>query len=182
MPKYDPERHRRRSVRLDGYDYSQDGAYFVTICAHERECLFGDILGQGMMHLSKYGLIVQEEWLRTADLRREVELDAFVVMPNHFHGIVVFANVGAQGLAPLQTPPPTLYRPAKSLGSLVGGFKAAVTKRINQLRDTPQAPVWQRSYYDRIIRDVKSLNLARHYIEHNPVRWAEDQENPQNQR
>jgi len=188
MAKYDPERHHRRSVRFQGYDYTQNGAYFVTMCIHNRECLFGEIRDDGIMRLNECGEIVQDEWLRTEIIRREVELDVFLVMPNHFHAIVVImGDVGtdkqdrAHSRAPLQTPSSaTLYRPPKSLGSLIAGFKAAVTKGINVLRDTPGAPVWQRSYFDRIIRDEKSLNLARQYIENNPAKWADDRENPVN--
>lgn len=99
--RYDPDKHHRRSIRLHGYDYAQAGAYFVTICTQNRECLFGDI-EDGEMRLNDYGRVVEEEWLRTATIRREVELDAFIVMPNHVHGIIVInaerrsqANVGA---------------------------------------------------------------------------------------
>jgi REP element-mobilizing transposase RayT len=183
MTKYNPDKHHRRSVRLQGYDYAQNGAYFVTICAYNREYVFGEIVGE-TMRLNASGEIVQEEWLRTPLIRPEVELDIFVVMPNHFHGIVVIRDdvVGAHGRAPLQ---PTvqsgsLHRAPKSLSSLMAGFKSAATKHINELRDTPGAPVWQRSFYDRIIRNEEGLNKARQYIENNPARWAYDEENPLN--
>ena len=114
-PPHGPEARplRRRSIRLKGYDYTQAGAYFVTIVAHNRTCLFGDILG-GDMRLSSAGHAAQEQWLRSSDIREEIELDAFVVMPNHLHGIVVVkspgaadappVDVGAHGRAPLRPP------------------------------------------------------------------------------
>ncbi len=180
--KYDSDAHHRRSTRLPDYDYTQNGVYFVTVCAHGRECLFGDVGEDGVVRLNDYGAVVQEEWLRTEIVRAEVELGVFVVMPNHFHGIVVIHDVGAHGRAPLQNPSPTdvktLQRQPRSLGSLVAGFKSIVTKRINTLRDTPGAVVWQRNYYEHIIRDERDLNQASDYILCNPARWAEDRENP----
>jgi putative transposase len=139
---FDRHKHHRRSIRLPGYDYSEPGTYFVTLCTYSRECLLGDVHA-GAVRLSDCGLVAREEWLRTARLPAEIQLDAFVVMPNHLHGIVIIkgygervgamaANVGAQSLAPLQQPP--LYRPRRSLGSFVAGFKMAVTKRVNALR------------------------------------------------
>jgi REP element-mobilizing transposase RayT len=141
----------RRSIRLYGYDYSVAGAYFVTICTHRRECIFGRIPSNGNVTLNRYGRIAFEEWRFSAEMREEMDLDAFVVMPNHVHGIVVIEHdicgnsvVGAQGLAPLQKShiqKPSLYRPPRSLGSFIAGYKMAVTKRINVLRKTPGAPV-----------------------------------------
>jgi putative transposase len=107
--KYDPDKHHRRSIRLPGYDYSQPGAYFVTICAYQRQCIFGDVI-DGQMRLNQYGAIVADEWQKSSIIRREIELDAWVVMPNHFHGIVIIENnvrangneyVGANGDAKL---------------------------------------------------------------------------------
>ena len=89
MAKYDPQKHHRKSIRLRDYDYAQDGAYFVTICTHLRQCLFGDVSPDGVMQLNDYGRIVKEEWLRTPILRPSVDIDTFAVMPNHFHGIVI---------------------------------------------------------------------------------------------
>nr|VFK15997.1 MAG: hypothetical protein BECKLPF1236B_GA0070989_10879 [Candidatus Kentron sp. LPFa] len=93
---YDSETHHRRSIRLRGYDYSQPGAYFLTICTQERECLFGDIV-EGEMRLNHAGKIVAEEWRQTAAIRKEIQLDQWVVMPNHFHGILTITGpiVGA---------------------------------------------------------------------------------------
>ncbi len=181
MKPSDHNQRHRRSIRLRDYDYRQAGAYFITICTHQKECLFGDVINDEML-LSEMGQIVSEEWVRTAIIRPEIELDAFVVMPNHVHGIVVFATnagvdneVGAHARAPLRREP-------KSLGALVAGFKSVVTKRINTLRSTPLIPVWQRNYYERIIRHERELNAAREYIQNNPLQWALDRENPANQR
>ena len=126
--------HHRHSVRLPGYDYTQPGAYFITLCAHQRECLFGDIDSKGVLTLSAIGQIVAEEWRRSALIRREIQLDAFVVMPNHVHGIAIFTSmapedieacgdVGAHGRAPLPRRP-------RSLGAFIAGFKSSVTARI----------------------------------------------------
>ncbi|MDT7973589.1 MAG: transposase [Armatimonadota bacterium] len=177
--RYDPDRHHRRSIRLRGYDYRQPGAYFVTIVTQDRACLFGEVVGEEM-HLNELGKIVWEEWFRSAEIRQEIELlpDEFVAMPNHVHGIVWIVEfpVGAHGRAPLHHAP--LQRLPRSLASFIAGFKSATTKRINALRGTPSAPVWQRNYYEHIIRDEKSLNRIRQYIAENPLRWHLDAENP----
>ncbi len=183
--RYDPEKHHRRSIRLQGYDYSQAGAYFVTICTYQRECLFGDVVG-GQMALNAHGRIACEEWGRSAQMRREIQLDEFVVMPNHVHGIVIIRDephpiveaydVGATGRSPLRTARPG--PPKRSLGSFIAGFKSAATQRINHLRGTPGLPVWQRNYYEHIIRNEEELNRIREYIHNNPLRWHLDRENP----
>jgi len=176
---YDPERHHRRSIRLRGYDYAQAGYYFVTMVAHQRACLFGEI-ADGQMRVSACGEIVQEEWTRSPQVRAEIDLDVFMVMPNHLHGIVVIRDdVGAHGRAPLP-PGGGPRRAPRSLGSLVAGFKSAVTKRVNEVRGTPRLPVWQRSYYERVIRNERELEAIRQYIVDNPTRWAGDAENPAN--
>jgi hypothetical protein len=182
-----PDVDRRRSTRLATWDYRDTGAYFVTICTHDRVPLFGRFVGDDLV-LNAFGEIVEEEWRRSAEIRAEVGTDAFVVMPNHVHGIVWIrrepttgpgTTVGAQGLAPLRPESPRTFAvPPQSLGSMVRGFKSAVTVRINALRGTPGAPVCQRNYYDRIIRDDRELDRAREYILDNPRRWAEDKHNP----
>ena len=172
--RYDPTKHHRRSIRLSGYDYAKEGAYFVTIVTHQHECLFGGI-ADGEMRVDGYGEVVRDEWLRSVQIRREIELDAFVVMPNHVQGIVVIRDVGAHGRAPLPSPP---HRPPRSLASFVAGFKSVSTKRINAIRGTPGVPVWQRNYYEHVIRDDDDLGRVRRYIAENPLRWDEDPENP----
>jgi len=168
---------------MKGYDYSQAGAYFVTIVAYQRECLFGEVVEgvmvEGVMVLNDFGAIVKREWERSAEIRNEVELGNYVVMPNHFHGIVFLHNdtvVGATGRSPL---PPRGPMP-KSLGALMAGFKSSVTKQINIIRDAPGFPVWQRNYYERIIRDKREMDRIHRYIESNPFNWADDNENPAN--
>ena len=168
----------RRSVRLPDLDYTEPGAYFVTLCTRDRRCVFGEVTVDGV-RLTPIGEIACDEWRRSADLRAEVQLDTFVVMPNHIHGIVVIRDGNprdrrsprAHGRAPL-------HRPGRSLGALIAGFKAAATSRINRLSGSPGAPVWQRNYYEHIIRNGEELARTREYIAGNPGRWAEDPENP----
>jgi putative transposase len=178
MMIYNPEKHHRHSIRLRGYDYRQEGAYCVTICTHNRECLFGEIIDEKMA-LSAYGKIVVEEWLQTPLVRPYVDLDAFVIMPNHIHGIVIIADasVGTQRRCVPTTEPPHNVL-AGSLSAIVRSFKSVVTKRINLLRDMPSAIVWQGRFYDQIIRNERMLNALHEYIDLNPARWAEDQEHP----
>jgi len=156
--------------------------YFVTICAHERRMLFGEIQDD-KVKLSEVGRVIREEWLRTPQVRAAVELDEFVVMPNHFHAIVIFTHtalVGAHCVRPASPQPrpndggarSAPLRPAQSLGSLVAGFKSAVTHRCGQ-------PVWQRNYFEHIIRDEHGLEKIGDYIASNPFRWSLDRENPQ---
>jgi len=181
---HDPSIHHRRSVRLRDYDYGQVGAYFITLCAHDRACLFGDIV-DGEVRLGECGHIVNEEWAYSPLLRPNVTLDAYVVMPNHVHSVVVITNAlldrtqGVYQYAPtLDARGHPLRSPSQTIGALVRGFKAAVTTRINEARGTPRAPVWQRNYYEHIIRDDANLDRIRAYIDGNPGRWAEDDENP----
>ncbi|MGL5939434.1 MAG: transposase [Waterburya sp.] len=187
--KYNPQYHHRRSIRLPEYDYSQSGIYFVTICTYHKQCLFGDI-ENGKMYLNQIGKIVREEWLKSAQIRREIELDEWVIMPNHLHGIVVIVendvvsskdrdlDKGAS-LAPLQG---NMFRQRKprSLSSFVGGFKSAVTRRIKGFCTQSSPLIWQRNYYESIVRDEEKLNQIREYISDNPQKWAEDPEKPQN--
>ena len=208
--KYDPEKHHRRSIRLPGYDYSQSGFYFVTICCYQRQCLFGDIVDRAM-RLNRYGEIVEKEWMRSSEIRKEIELDKYVVMPNHFHGIVIITqnnisinskNVGtngpsgstvcsSRGTLPTQlfhrSPLPQSLNQSiipsmkpKSLSSLIAGFKSSVTKQINLIRNAPGTAVWQRNYYEHIIRNEQSLNKIREYIVNNPLSWQNDQLHPNN--
>jgi len=169
--------HYRRSLRLREYDYSQAGAYFITICTKNRECTFGDVL-DGDMVLNDAGRVVAEEWMKSADVRNEIELDAFVVMPNHLHGIVLIRR-GDRPVAPTSEPIPVSGPKPKSIGSFIAGFKPTVTKRINELRNTTGAKLWQRNYYEHVIRDEGDLNRVRQYIMDNPARWAEDENNPE---
>jgi REP element-mobilizing transposase RayT len=173
MP-YNPDVHHRRSIRLKEYDYTQAGAYFVTIVTYQREPLFGEIV-DGVMNLNALGEIVRREWFKTAELRPYIELyeDEFVVMPNHAHGILwMNDDVGAERRsAPTTTMP---HVTAGSLGAIVRAYKSAVTYAINAARQTHGVVVWQRNYYEHIIRNDADLNRIRNYIINNPLKWADD--------
>jgi len=255
--RYDPEKHRRRSIRLKGYDYSHAGVYFVTICTQGRACLFGEVI-DGEMRLNDAGRMVVAEWERLPALFPNVVLDAFVVMPNHVHGIVILTNpaddttdratpmgttpmgttpmgttpmgatpmgatpmgattrvaptttgddttpVGAglvpaqsgaglvpaqsgAGLVPASSVPaqsvPAPSTPAPTLGDVIGAFKSRVTveytRGVKTLGWTPfDKRLWQRNYYEHIIRNEEALNRIRQYILENPIRWTVDRENP----
>ncbi len=175
---YNREIHHRRSVRLKAHDYSQPGAYFLTICTWNKECLFGKIV-DGEMRVNEYGRVVQDEWSRTAVLRPNIILDAFIVMPNHCHGIVVITgpSKGVLQYAPT-THAASLRSPSQTIGAIVRGFKSAATRRINILRCVSGVPVWQRNYYERVVRDDTEMHRTREYITSNPAGWLEDEENP----
>ncbi len=185
---YNPAIHHRRSIRLKGFDYTQAAVYFVTICCYQRECFLGAVI-QDEMVLNEFGTIVAEEWLRSFEIRDELKLDAWVVMPNHFHGLLWFDRPMAQTRSPSDDGEAVndsalgksqLRRPARSLGSVIAGFKAATTKRINQHRNAPGTPVWQRNYYESIVRDDRMLNHIRDYIENNTRSWSTDSLHPNN--
>ena len=188
MPnKYNPDIHHRRSIRLNDYDYTQAGAYFITICSWGRECLFGDIL-DGKLQLNEFGQIIEREWLHTGIVRSNVILDAHIVMPNHIHGIIILNDiVGAtrrvaqnranHRIAPTEK---SIGPISDSIGAIIGQFKSIVTKQINQICNTPGIPVWQRNYYEHIIRDEDEMSRIREYIIHNPLQWTEDKNNPVN--
>jgi REP element-mobilizing transposase RayT len=177
---YDPERHHRRSIRLPGYDYTQPGAYFVTICAHDSEPLFGEVI-EGIMHPNRFGRIVQVCWFNLPRHYPHVVLDEFVVMPTHAHMIVVLTGDLPQAKAANQPTLPGDLPPAPTrhgLPEIVRGFKSCSTHRINTLRRTPGVPVWQRNYYEHIVRSDRVLQAIRKYIRDNPLRWHLDRYNP----
>ena len=156
---------RRKSMRLKGYNYSCQGAYFVTICTHNKSHLLGKVQ-DSVMHLNAIGRFVEEEWGSTAVIRQEIESGEYVIMPNHFHAIVFINNIkGVQPNAPTGLKP-------RSLGALISGFKAAVTMkmRLSGYEDI----VWQRNYYEHIIRNEQDYNAIAEYIIHNPENWAKD--------
>lgn len=177
--KYNPAIHHRRSIRLKGYDYTQAGAYFITICTHNRECLFGEIT-DGRMQLNHAGIMLEHYWRAIPEHFPHVVLDAFVVMPNHIHGILYIHDtpVGANNYSPLPSAIPAgmSHGTSKTVGSVVRGFKIGVTKWIRC--HTAIHDVWQRNYYEHIIRDDRALQRIRHYIANNPKQWALDRENP----
>ncbi|MHB0924866.1 MAG: transposase [Bellilinea sp.] len=179
MPTDPAVPHHRRSIRLPGYDYAQEGAYFITLCTHNREHLFGEIVN-GEMVLNDLGKIVHDEWNHTSIIRPTIELGEFVVMPNHFHGIILIVDGrGTAHRAPTGDIPTyeQFGKPvAGSIPTVVRGFKSAATKRINIFRNTPGAPVWQRNYYEHIIRNEKSYFEIAQYIFDNPAHWETDSE------
>jgi len=167
---------RRNTLRLPNFDYSASRAYFVTICTQNRRCLFGDIVktgpyGRPEMVLNDVGRMVAESWLWLGQRYDHVDLDAWVIMPNHLHGIIVLHN----GRGGSRTAPTEKRKP---LGRLIGAFKTVSTQRINEIRNTPGGKLWQRNYYEHIIRHDESLNRIRQYIMTNPGKWDQDRENP----
>jgi REP element-mobilizing transposase RayT len=206
MPaKFDPQKHHRRSIRLKGYDYAQPGAYFVTIVTYQRECLFGEIV-DGEMQLNEYGKIVQKWWNEIPNHFPNVEIVVFVIMPNHVHGIILISadrrgtvpvpgvddktnveteNLGGEtpnrGERTSQSGGETPPLRAPTLGQIVAYFKYQSTKEMNALDGTGTiTKFWQRNYYERIIRGEKEMGKIWDYIETNPLRWADDDENPVN--
>lgn len=161
----------RQSIRLTGYDYTSDGFYLFTCVTRDRKRWFGDVIN-GEVVLSPAGRIVQEEWERTADVRRRVTLDRFVVMPDHVHGILM---IGEPELPMSGSPWPILDiewtsrfgNSSNTLGSVIGGFKAACSRRIRQ--ESVSEFAWIRNYWERIIRSYEELNAYRNYISNNPA-------------
>ena len=178
--RFDPEEHHRRSIRLRGYDYSQPGAYFVTICTQDPACILADVV-DGEMHATKFGAIAESCWLDLANHYAELTLDIFVIMPNHVHGIVVLRlRDDGRTERPGFKPAPTRVTKTHGLQEIVRGFKTFSSRRINQTRRTPGTHVCQRNYYERVMRKEDELNLVRQYILDNPANWADDDENPEN--
>jgi putative transposase len=173
LMSFDPDRHRRRSMRLAGHDYSSPGFYFVTVCSHDRGHLFGAVQ-DGSVLLSRPGEIVAQAWLFSARLRPEFRFDEWVIMPNHFHGIVQIVDAPLSGRQIPEVDGIPRMR-SRSISSLMTGFKASTTKQINQQRNLPGCPVWQGRFYDRIIWDEPMLKNVRQYIRDNPKNWEQDQ-------
>lgn len=187
MPtRYNPDKHHRRSIRLQGYDYTAAGAYFITLCTQQRQCLFGEIEA-GEMQLSLFGETVRSGWMQITGHFRSVKLDEFVVMPNHLHGILWLGDMGCKGEAfaprvsllnqnvdanasPLR---PNGTQPG-SIGAIVQNFKSITTRHINRIRKTPGIPIWQRNYYEHIIQTDRALHNIRYYIQNNPSSWQQD--------
>lgn len=173
--------------------YSRNGAYFITVCTYERQTLFG-VVSNGTIVLNTYGLLAKQELLKSQSIRKEINIDYFIVMPNHLHFILSIdsPSVGPYGNTALpesmieqeqcsndndQCRPyvhTALRSPSKNVGAMVRGFKAVVTTEINRLRNTPRQPVWQPGYYDHIIRNYDEYLRCAKYIETNPLRWELD--------
>lgn len=177
--------HHRRSIHLREYDYSQPGSYFITICTIDKEPIFGEII-EGEIVLNQNGKAVEECWLAIPDHFGNIELDKFVVMPNHIHGIIVIRpddndkqnTVGAKHASPLRLYKIKIHGPkSNSIGAIIASFKSAATKQINILRNIAGQSIWQRNYYEHIIRDEQELNKIRRYVINNPAKWSYDIEN-----
>ena len=216
---YNPKKHHRRSIRLKGYDYAQAGLYFITLCAYQQKHLFGRVIN-GKMYLNTLGLIAQQEWINTLNIRTNVKLGASIVMPNHFHAIIHIET------AAVQTENIGAFRsPSHTVGAIIRGYKGATTKKIKELirgqldagesssstgellfaptdtddnlgtgglLSTPTTygytpnigiplssidlsrSIWQRDYYDHIIRDERAYQNISNYIINNPQKWAKD--------
>ena len=233
MP-YNSNIHHRRSIRLKRYDYTQRGAYFVTICTHQRNCLFGEIV-DGEIKLNTNGEIARGSWLSIPRHFKNVELDEFVIMPNHLHGIIIidssevvgealanqdfsqsfsevagealanqdfsqsFSEVAGEALAnqdfsqqqnlSSQCFAPTVYTgetikingtKPQSLAAITQNYKSVSTRQINRMNKAKGNVIWQRNYYEHIIRNEEALNNICEYIVNNPINWVKDQENPAN--
>lgn len=227
---FDPDCQHRRSLRLQGYDYTQAGAYFVTIVIQDRACLFGDVV-DGRMRLNDAGRMVAAEWDALCARFMNIDRDAFVVMPNHIHGVIIITGtiapdgstvgaalvaarsgtcgqttdaivgaplVGARSTTGDIVGPPLVgaqstgaigatgatTRAAPTLGKIVGTFKSLTTvtytRGVKTQRWSPfRGRLWQRNYFEHIVRNEESLHRIRQYIAHNPARWTDDPENPQ---
>lgn len=165
-------RYRVPSNRWSKWSYDAEAAYFITICTYHRECLFGNIVDSEMI-LSDCGLIVQREWEYSAQLRPEIILGNYIIMPNHFHAIVHIVETHGGASHP-QYPPGVLHRPPKSIPSLIAGFKSVVTRQINMLHGTSGEKVWQSNYHDHVIRNDEEYQRIANYILMNPARWQSD--------
>ena len=156
--EYNPDVHHRHSIRLIEYDYSRSGAYFITICTHNRECIFGEIVDR-VMNYTELGNIAASHWQNLARHHPNIEIDESIVMPNHLHGIIIIDGS------------------SKPISEIIRGFKTFSARQINKLLDRTGIPVWQRNYYERIIRSEDELNNVRQYVINNPANWNEDKNN-----
>ncbi len=201
---YNSEKHHRRSIRLKGFDYCSAGAYFVTICTYNKQCVFGDVV-DGKMVLNTLGKAVDWHWRAITNHFKNTELNEFVVMPNHVHGIihiindesvafvgekhsrhdaVINMNVLRGNASPLRPPDFTKQKPIgtkpQSLSAIIQNFKSITSRKINRMKSLPNAKLWQRNFYEQIIRHEGDLNRISVYISNNPAKWEEDKENPEN--
>jgi putative transposase len=197
-------KRNRCSLRLPGYDYSSPDAYFFTVCARNRECIFGHVR-DGEMYLNEFGIIVRDCWNELPQHFMNVVLDAFQIMPNHVHGIfwivdqrtdilpTTMARIPSVGMTHASSLQDRIMYaqavnlprlPARgprsgSVGAIIGSFKSAATRLINRSRDRAGVSVWQYNFHERIIRVQSSLERVRRYIENNPVHWSRDRHNPE---
>ena len=159
-------RPTRKNPRLADYDYANAGAYFVTICTHQKQSVFGQI-ESGAMELNQCGQVAERIWRDIPIHFPSVDLDEWVVMPNHIHGILFIDDGRARHASPLH------HRP--KLGTVICAYKSAAARLINQTRGTPRVSLWQRNYYEHVIRNELSLAEIREYIVNNPLKWELDE-------
>ena len=169
---YNANIHHRKSIRLKGYDYAQAGLYFITLCIENRTCLFGEIdrpdSRQLPMVMNAYGEIVKNTWLDLPNHVSNIKLHEFIVMPNHIHGIIEMDTPVGADSKPAQNGKP------QPLPEIVRQLKTFSARRINRLRDTPAHAIWQRNYYEHIIRNEQAYLEIAEYIQTNPLQWLED--------
>jgi REP element-mobilizing transposase RayT len=170
---------QRKQIRLRDYDYSGAGGYFITICTCNRENLLGKILEQSI-ELNEFGKVAIQWWLELENRFPEIKLDYHVIMPNHIHGIIIMSHgendVGAIHELPL--PRGRVERRRMVIPKVIGYFKMNSAKHINLLRNATGDPLWQRNYYEHIVRNEVELSRVREYIQNNPLKWDMDRENP----
>ena len=177
--------NHRHSIRLPGYDYSQAGAYFVTICTYHRQLLFGEI-HDGEMQLNASGRMVSAQWLQLSCRFTDLELVEFVIMPNHIHGILVITGRGEASSEEISASANMLVTDASplrpngtvpgSIGATIQNFKSITSRKINKLSGKSKEPVWQRNYYEHVIRDETDYQAIHDYILSNPLNWEKDEE------
>ena len=187
--KYNPNIHHRKSIRLKEYNYSQAGLYFITICCQNRICRFGNVV-DGEMMLNEFGIVAYNEWVKLSERFSNFELDVFQIMPNHMHGIILLndISVGA-GVNPAQNDlytqndgktndnNRTTARVAPTVSNIVGAYKSLVANGcldIFKSQNETMGKLWQRNYYEHIIRNEKSYQTITEYIINNPAKWADD--------
>jgi putative transposase len=165
--------HHRKSIRLKEYDYSSPGDYFITICTYDKQCILGDVVGEEMQ-LNQIGKTVAHCWEDIANHFENVELDEFIVMPNHLHGIIIITE-GRDLIDQIPTTEqnfPLMKNPKQTLGKIIRYFKARAAKLIHDNGHSEFQ--WQSRYYDRIIRNESELTNIRDYIINNPLKWSSD--------
>ena len=172
------QKNNRRSIRLRGYDYSKDGWYFITVCVHEFKEVFGEIKDE-IFHANEWGNIVEITLKETSKIREnDTCIEVFQIMPNHIHFIIVIGS--KENLPNIIGFPDTdsalmeFSSPSKTVGAIVRGIKGRVTSQIQQKEEITDLKLWQRNYYERIIRDKNELHRIRNYIKQNPAKWQKD--------
>ena len=195
MNQYNPKIHHRRSIRLKGYDYTQAGFYFITICCEDRIFRFGNI-DHGKMILNEFGRIAYNEWVKLPERYPNIDLDVFQIMPNHLHGIIVIPVGATLAVAPLNSVAPldavvsmdhdidknrARVNRAPMVGDIVGAYKSMVANgclKIYKSKNELMGKLWQRNYWEHVIRDDVAYHRISEYIINNPIKWMNDKFNP----